>query len=295
MTPTLEETLAASIVLAQARKTPAPTAGELILMPKPPAAGSEMPRVLSPSSLNTFLDCSARWYYAKVLRLPETRGSALGLGTAVHTALLENFRQKIETKEDLDYSGTRALFVHALCDELDVMKLQKDESAQDLKDAGETMVRIYMERAAPMVEPAAVEELVEGRIGEVEVHGYIDVRDITGRVIDLKTAKKKPAGITAAHRLQLSTYAMLHPRASGEATITTLTKTNTVALYQDSATIAPEDRKLTTALYSIARDQMAAGVYAPRRSSFLCSRKHCAHWETCEGDFGGKVPGEAGE
>jgi CRISPR/Cas system-associated exonuclease Cas4 (RecB family) len=267
-------------------------------MPKPqPAApsGSEVPAILSPSSVNCFMDCSAKWYYRKVLKLEETRSGALGLGTAVHTALIENYRQKIETKEDLDTTGVRALFIHALCDELDAgLKLQANESADDLKQAGEMMVRVYMEQAAPRVEPAAVEEHVEGLIGGVPVHGYIDVRDVDGRIIDIKTAKKRPSGMMPAYRLQVSTYVMLHPEASGRAQLSTLTKTKTVSLHEDTIDVLPPDRKLTEHLYSIARDQMQTGLVAPNRNSFLCG-KYCGFAGRCVSDYGGVVAGEGGE
>jgi putative RecB family exonuclease len=306
MTPlTLEDQLALSVALVNVRKAapraealpagqpvsedPAGTRGGLAIMPKPAPCGSEIPAQLSPSSVNGFQDCSMRWYYRKMLALPETRGAALGLGTAVHEALIENFRQKIETREDLPTEGVRALFVMALIAQLDTILLTKDDSADDLKECGETMVRVYMDRAAPAVEPAAVEEHVEGVIGGVPVHGYIDVRDVHGRIIDIKTAGRKPNGMSVAHRLQVATYAMLHPEASGSATLSTLTKTKTVALHEETIDILPRDRRLTERMYSVTRDQMQAGIYAPNRSSFLCSRKFCSFWQRCEDEWGGEV------
>jgi RecB family exonuclease len=283
MTPTLEETLAASIDLAHARK--------LHVMPAPAAPATEVPTRLSPSSVNLWADCQYKFYCRKILKLPETRSAALALGTCVHAALIENYRQKIETKKDLFPAGARAIFTLALAEEVKSgeVALQPGEDWDDLNLLGKSLVTMYMERAAPAVQPAAVEEHVEGVIGGVPVHGYIDVRDVNGRVIDIKTAARKPSGVTPAHRLQVSTYAMLHPQASGAAQITTLAKTKTVAMYQDSLDVLPRDRKLTESLYSIARDQMDAGIFAPNRSSFLCSRRHCSFWSRCEGEWGGEV------
>jgi CRISPR/Cas system-associated exonuclease Cas4 (RecB family) len=257
--------------------------------PKPTRTPSEIPAILSPTSLNTFMDCSAKWYYRKVLQLPETRGAALGLGTAVHEALGENFRQKIETKEDLPTEGVTALFVDAMTRQLDQITLEKDESADELKQLGETLVRVYMDQAAPRIEPAAVEMPVEGFIGDVPVHGFIDILTTDGDIIDIKTASKKPAGISADHRLQLSTYAMLAPQASGKVRRDALAKTKTVTLTQASMEVTPADRKLTTRLYSIARDHMRAGLIIPNRGSFLCSRKYCSFCDVCSADFGGAV------
>lgn len=255
---------------------------------QPPPA-SEIPETLSPSSVNTFADCSLKWFYKKVLKLPEQRGAALGLGTAVDAAIMANFEQKIETKKDLDVSGVQAVFTGALIEQLDTgVVLQKDESADDLKQAGEVMTRIYMERAAPTVDPAAVQVHVEGLIGEVSVQGYIDVLTTDGKIIDIKTAKTH-RGITPAHKLQGATYEMLEPTASGVFQLSTLTKTKTVTLHQDTITITPEDRKLTTNMYSITREQMQTGLVAPNRSSFLCSRRYCGFWQRCCEEYGGTV------
>lgn len=262
---------------------------EFMLTPAQKPAALDIPAILSPTSLTTFMDCSAKWFYRKVLNLPETRGSALGLGSAVHEALAENFRQKIETKEDLPTEGVTALFVDAFSRQLDSIVLQADESADELKQMGETLVRVYMDQAAPSIEPAAVEQAVEGLIGDVPVHGYIDILTTDGTVIDIKTASKKPSGITSDHRLQLTTYAMLEPAASGKCRRDAIAKTKTVTLTQATMEVSDADRKLTTRLYSIARDQMRTGLVAPNRGSFLCSRKYCGYCDRCADEFGGEI------
>jgi hypothetical protein len=50
-----------------------------------------------------------------------------------------------------------------------------------------------MEEAAPKIEPAAVEMRVEDVIAGVKVTGYIDLLDVNGCVIDIKTAKANRA------------------------------------------------------------------------------------------------------
>jgi len=56
---------------------------------------------LSPSQVNTFLSCPAKWYFRYALGLAEPPTGTLALGTAFHSVLAANFRQKIETKQDL--------------------------------------------------------------------------------------------------------------------------------------------------------------------------------------------------
>jgi CRISPR/Cas system-associated exonuclease Cas4 (RecB family) len=110
-----------------------------------------------------------------------------------------------------------------------------------------------------------------------------------GRVIDLKTAKKKPSGASVTHRVQIATYCMLEPQASGRGRLDTLTKTKTVALHQETVQVSEADRKQAMRLYSIAREAMQSGIYLPNRNSLLCSRTHCSYWERCCDEYGGGV------
>lgn len=254
------------------------------------AAASEVPEVLSPSSLNAFAhDCQVKWFYRKVLQYPETRGAAAGLGTAVHDAIAGNFRQKIETGTDLPADRVAEMFRAAWSRELDTVLLQDGEDAADLAECGEVMTRVYIEQAAPGVRPAKVESYVEGLVGDVPVRGYADVIDDRGRVIDIKTAAKKPAGISAGHLVQLATYAILDDSANGEARLDTLTKTKRVGYHQETVRIGIPERQQTERLYSIARDAMRSGLYMPNRQSHLCSRKHCSYADRCEAEYGGRV------
>lgn len=265
----------------------APAATPAAVAPDPVA--SCVPDVLSPSSVNAFNQCEVRWYYRKVLQLPETRGAALGLGSAVHAALAANFRQKIETHEDLPYDGLRLVYLDEFAREFDTVTLTPEDDPNDLVECGETMLRVYMEQAAPRIEPAAVELPVAGVIGGVPVRGVVDLLDVDGNIVDMKTAAKKPSGFPADYRLQVSTYSMLTPKASGVARLDTLTKTKTVGLHSQTIAVSDGDRKLTERLYSITADQMRSGLVRPNRASHLCSRKYCAFADQCVADYGGEV------
>lgn len=270
----------------------APPAKLELVKPAAVATANEhalIPEILSPSSVNRFSQCQVKWFYSKVLRLPEVRGAALGLGSAVHDALLGNFRQKLVTGEDMPAADVVTFFGDLLSAELEHCTLAADDDVDDLKTCGEVMVSMYMQQVAPSVKPAAIERKVEGHIGDVPVCGFIDLLDVNGRVVDLKTASKKPSGVQAPYRNQVTTYAMLEPEASGEAQVTTLTKTKTVGLHQQTFTVTDGDRKLTERLYSISRDQMRSGLYLPNRDSYTCSRTYCSHWERCEAEYGGTV------
>jgi hypothetical protein len=64
------------------------------------AVDATLGELLFPSQVNAFLSCPAKWYVLYAIDLRGPRGT-LALGTAFHSVLAANFRQKIETKQDL--------------------------------------------------------------------------------------------------------------------------------------------------------------------------------------------------
>jgi len=77
---------------------------------------------------------------------------------------------------------------------------------EDLENAGKVMVQTYMDHVAPRIEPVAVELEVSGAIAGVPLLRYIDLMDVNGVIVDVKTAKKKPTGVRSGHRFQVATY-----------------------------------------------------------------------------------------
>ncbi len=260
-------------------------------IPDAAAASSDVAYSLSPSQVNCYLhDCQVKWYYRYVLRLPESSDANRALGRAFHAAIGQNFKQKIETREDLPVEGVLAIFRDALRCELENVDGDLDRAARDELDAtGAALIAVYMDQGAPSIEPAAVERKVAGEIGGVPVRGYIDLLDVHGNIIDFKSAAKKPSGVRPDYRLQLATYAMLEPEASGRARLDTVTKTKTVQLHQQTIDVIDCDRKMAERLYPLAQESMRAGIYTPNRGSYLCSRKYCSFWQRCSDEYGGEV------
>jgi CRISPR/Cas system-associated exonuclease Cas4 (RecB family) len=58
--------------------------------------------LLSPSQVNTYLTCAAKWYFRYPVGLSEPATGSLALGKASHETLARNFRQKMESKRDMD-------------------------------------------------------------------------------------------------------------------------------------------------------------------------------------------------
>jgi len=252
-------------------------------------AKEEIAAVLSPSQVRTFLDCQARWWFKYGLLLPETKSSSLALGLAVHRALELNFREKLESHEDLETAGVVALFRDAWMEQAGQTQFTKDESQHDIRRVGERLVAKYMDEVAPTVEPAAVEMDVHGAISGVPVRGRVDLLDIDGRVIDIKTASRRPSWVSPDYAFQLATYCQLTPGASGEVRIDSLVKTTTPQIVQQGYAVGESDIRATQVMFPLVKEAMHSGTYCPNRQSMLCSHKHCAFATQCEQEFGGRV------
>lgn len=256
-----------------------------------PSLGSSDPNaVLSPTQVRAFMDCQVRWYFKYVEDRPDPQTSCLALGKAVHIAVAGNFAQKIETKEDLPVTGALALYRDAWQEESRRTMFRADEVPTAIGRVGEALIAKYIDEVAPNVEPAAVELPVAGEIGGVKVRGVVDLIDVQGRIIDLKTRARRPSAEVAHDTaFQIATYRQLTPGASGSARIDTLVKTKTVQLVQQSYDVSERDLRATRVLYPLVKEAMDSGLYMPNRLSTLCSRRNCPYWGNCEGEFGGKV------
>jgi hypothetical protein len=222
--------------------------------------------------------------------MPEPPTSNQILGRAVHVALANNFEQKCDSRVDLPIAGVLAVYREAWTALSEETEFRDDEDPDELGKKGEALVTKYMDEAAPRIEPAAVEMRVEGMISGVKVRGYIDLLDVNGCVIDIKTAKARPSSLNPMHRFQVATYRQLTPLAKGTGRIDTLVKTKSPQLIQQPFSISEQELRAIHSIYPEAQNLMRGAVYLPNRQSMLCSRRHCAFWRHCEQKWGGEVP-----
>jgi putative RecB family exonuclease len=248
--------------------------------------------VMSPSQVTQFLQCPAKWYFRYFLDLPEPPTAATTLGKAFHEAIAHNFRYKLQTSSDLPMAEALEAFRSFLGRHLESAVLERGVHPVEILDLGSTMLEKYLSEAAPLIQPAAVETRVAGLIGGVKVRGYVDLLDTDGRIIDTKSALKPIKGISHDHRLQLTSYAMITPAASGLCRLDTVTKGRTVSLVQKTFHVGPADQKYAEGIYPMVQQSIRDGIFLPRRSSALCSRRYCGYWRACEREFGGVIRDE---
>jgi hypothetical protein len=120
--------------------------------------------------------------------LPDPRGGNACRGTAVHKTVERWFR--------LQLAGTATAV---------------DDMAEFYDDAWDA--------AADETSFAKDDDIAELK------RGYIDLVDVDGRIIDLKTSGKKPIGIDPGYAFQLATYQQLLPGSNGKTRLDTLVAT----------------------------------------------------------------------
>src|SRR5712692_2075873 len=78
-----------------------------------PTRAIGMTDVLSPSQVRAFSDCEVRWFYEHLLGFTDPATATMALDNAIRTALMTNFRHKIESKADIQTEGAVGLFRRA--------------------------------------------------------------------------------------------------------------------------------------------------------------------------------------
>ena len=244
---------------------------------------------LSPSQVSTYMTCPAKWSFRYLIGLSEPTTGALALGKAFHVTLARNFRQNLSTGRDMGTEEPREVFDEEWSLAIFDAALREDEDVDELAATAQILVAAYVTEAGGTLQPSAVEQTVQGEIAAVKVRGIVDLLDTDGRVLDFKAASKRPIGLSAEHSLQLTTYAMITPGASGLCRLDTVTKTKTVQVIQQSYPVGSEDRRFAEALYPMVQESIRDGIYPPHRSGSMCSRRYCGYWRECEREFGGRV------
>src|SRR5258708_3003779 len=207
--------------------------------------------VLTPVQVRVFSDCEMRWFYEYLLGLPDPPTANLALDKAVRTALMTNFRHKLDSKHDIETEGVVGLFHRAWKKQLATATFCDDEVPEAIGRIGERLVREYMERVAPQIWPAALHQPLHGVMGAVRIRTELDLIDVDGTVIDIRTSQT--ACMDQMHRFELATCARLAPGASGVVRSDILLPRNTPQHLERTGEVTPADIRGADPLYPLAQ------------------------------------------
>ena len=161
---------------------------------------------LSPSQINMWGFCEQQYHFRYVEGLKIPPGVALIKGRAVHKAAEVNYKQKMESHEDLaeDVLTEAAASEFEQAIKADGLGLSQEEESMGrenvigtAKDSAIGLTRSFKYHVAPLVQPAIVEQFIRLTIqgASHDLLGRLDVADDQDRVLDLKSgAKHKSQG-----------------------------------------------------------------------------------------------------
>jgi len=163
----------------------------------------------SPSSLSMLNRCPRQWQERYLHGRKERPGEALVVGRAVHAGVEENFKQKVETHDDLNIVDLLDWYMEVGWDQVLAEEAEDpiwDNPVSKARDRGKAMLSEYHNVVAPRVQPLSVEGNVSVDLDAyVPVVGRYDVIR-SSSVIDLKTGKTKVTKPKEAWRIQAAVY-----------------------------------------------------------------------------------------
>lgn len=262
---------------------------------------------VSATQIGMFLRCARQWAYRYVEHRIQKPSGAMKQSGVFHSVAESNYRQKIETGQDLseeemlDYFST--LF-ESEWEKEELMPFQPGESKGGFKDQGIDIVREHRLNIAPKVQPTAVEQKFELTLGQNDysftLTGRIDVIDFNGAIRDNKAMGRTPSQEEIDRDLQLSTYSLAHRvmlrHAHPELDLAELQKLVEPELTLDAIlkNKRPEARIFRTrrsreglrmhlnTIGNIAK-AIRADAFPRNPTGWWCSEKWCGYWKDCMG------------
>ena len=254
-------------------------------------------KYISVSQLGMYERCAEsyrRRYLEKEIIPP---GMALLKGTGVHGGAKKNFKQKIESHEDMKKSDIVESSVSKFEERMkdDGYQLSADEKTMGpgkvigmTKDSVAKLSALYADEVAPEYQPLQVEEhqrLVLS--GEYDLYVVMDLADDKGIVVELKTASKKKAAKEVDNSEQLTFYSLVYKAINGKMPKAVrlevlVDKKNRERQMlegtRDDADLQTLVRRINTMIAGL-----EAGIFMPcSRDSWTCSEKWCGFYRTCK-------------
>ena len=251
------------------------------------------PDHISPTAAKSYLNCSLRFYFERVIRLPRPTSPALHLGKVVHAAL-QRFHLALWRGEDHSPDAVSRAFSDAF-DALEnnegPVKWTAKKTREKAREDGLRVVAAYLDSPEALAEPPkAVEVFLHEHIDglSVPLTGAMDLvrRDLTP--VDFKSAAARPDPQHAAfdHELQLVAYQLMLEKATGQSPpaleLVFLVKTKVPQIVKVTSRPADSHRKarvvrmLETAVVGI-----ASGRFHPQpgmQCSWCNFRAECSSW-----------------
>ena len=241
-----------------------------------PFAGYPRLDHLSPSGLAKFIECPREWQQTYIQGRPDKPAEVLIVGSAFHSAMEFNFKQKISSGVDLDlvelidYHDSVGFDDRLVADQEKAgMEIVWKTSYEEAKTRARLMIGEYRNRVCERLQPIAVEQKFEVPMGlPVKIQGRYDL--LTPEVgIDWKSGQKKQYSPKTAWLLQALIYSFATGKPVEFHTISCSPKTHDVGI------VTPvESAELLVLLSQGEVDGLTAVVHSVAMEMVDCMRRY---------------------
>lgn len=257
----------------------------------------QAPEHQSVSQLELLSKCGVAFAFRYLDGIKVPPSLAMVKGTATHTAAQDNFRQKIESREDIsvaDFEEIAATTFEAethsgvaYTPEEESVGIAKVKGAA--KDRTVEMARGYHLEISPEYQPAIVEEefTIPLPSAGTSIKGWIDLVDVKQRIVDHKTSGRAKNQADADASLQLTTYAAARTRAGfppPEIRLETMVQTKAGNLKRQQLVTfrGAEDFSALAQRIIRAKQIIDLGAFLPAPvGAWWCSPKWCGYHSIC--------------
>jgi len=242
------------------------------------------------SSIYTWVSCPEKFYFQNIEKIQVPNKPYLAFGTSIHKSLEYNFSQKLNTKIDLALDEIKQHFSETIDKEFE--NVEENLEIED-KNKGIKLIELYAKNFLPKIQPLFVEKkiMVDFENFNIGLSGTIDLIDVDYVLIDYKTTNKYIEKLSEAYKIQVAgAYPFLMEALTNiEPRYIRIDFFVKEKLPYIKSVAINEEKKYFYSIFSNVNKSVEAGLFMPRRDTFLCSRKLCPYWDICEKKNGGTV------
>jgi len=243
---------------------------------------------LSSTQINMFLRCPRQYMYRYIDGLKIPPAGILVLGSAGHSAIAHNYKQKIESYKDLKTSEVLDFFSEEFDKRIEEENpIFEDEKPGIVKDNGVRVLEEYQKVKSKTIQPKEVEKEFAIEFANVDyfIKGFIDLITDLKELVDHKISKKSPYQKDLDDQLQMTGYKLgykcLYGEDPGDLRYDYLITTKKPQIKSYSTFRTDEDLDEYLELVGQIVEALKAGNFYKRTQGWHCSQKMCGYYEKC--------------
>ena len=243
---------------------------------------------LSSTQINMFLRCPRQYMYRYLDGIKIPPPGIFILGSAGHSAIAHNYKQKIKSYKDLKTSEVLDFFA----EEFDRRVEEEDPIFEDekpgiVKDNGIRVLGEYQKVKSKTIQPKEVEKEFAIEFANVNyfIKGFIDLITDTKELIDHKISKKSPYQQDLDDQLQMTGYHLgykcLYEEDPKELRYDYLITTKKPQIKSYTTFRTDEDLDEYLELVGQIVETLKAGSFYKSTQGWHCSQKMCGYYKKC--------------